>query len=173
MAGASYAHMVIASNGTGTLWAALRESGCNVVSADFRVRTVSTLYTYPDVVVVCGRPEFDDEERDTLTNPVAIVEVLSRSTEVYDRGQEFLDYRSIPSRKEYVLGSQRQMLVEHYLRQPNGQWVLTTYKSPEHSVAFPTLNVSIPIASLDLKVDLLSTPSLRDEGTDPGIPSPS
>jgi Uma2 family endonuclease len=173
MAGASYEHNVIAANCAGELRSSLRDSACNVLASDQRVRTVSTLYTYPDVVVVCGRPEFDVEDRDTLTNPVVIVEVLSRSTEGYDRGQKFLHYRSIPSLKEYVLVSQRQMLVEHFLRQPNGQWVLTTYNSSEQSVAFPTLNVSVPISSLYLKVDLPSSSSLRDEGAEPEIPSPS
>jgi len=173
MAGASYAHTVIAANCAGELRDSLRHTDCNVASADLRVRTVSSLYTYPDVTVVCGKPQFDDEEKDTLTNPVILVEVLSRSTEGYDRGQKFLNYRSIPSLREYVLISQRQMLVEHFLRQPNGQWVLTTYNSPESSIVFPTLNVSVPIANLYLKVQLPSTPSLRDEGADPGVPSPS
>jgi Uma2 family endonuclease len=167
MAGASYAHTLIAANCTRELSTALRDTDCNVVSADLRVRTVSSLYTYPDVIVACGKPKFDDEERDTLTNPIVLIEVLSRSTEGYDRGQKFLNYRSIPSLKEYVLISQRQMLVEHFLRQPNGQWVLTAYNSAEQSVVFPTLNVSIPISALYLKVELSSTPSLRDEGAEP------
>jgi Uma2 family endonuclease len=173
MAGASYVHTTIVGNVSRELGNSLRESDCNVLSSDQRVRTGSTLYTYPDVVLVCGKPEFDDQERDTLTNPVVIVEVLSRSTEGYDRGQKFLQYRSISSLREYVLVSQRQMLVEHYLRQPGGQWVLTTYNSPEHLVVFPTVNVSIPISNLYLKVELPATPSLRDEGTDTRVSSPS
>jgi Uma2 family endonuclease len=173
MAGASYVHTVIAANCAAELRNALRNRDCNVAYSNLRVKTVSSLYTYPDVTVVCGKPQFDDELRDTLTNPVVLVEILSRSTEGYDRGQKFLNYRSIPSLKEYVLVSQRQMLVEHYLRQPTGQWVLTTFNSPEQSVPFPTLDISIPISSPYLKVDLPSTPSLREEGAEPGVPSPS
>ncbi|HVJ84010.1 MAG TPA: Uma2 family endonuclease [Caulifigura sp.] len=172
MAGASYVHTLLAANATAELRAALRDTDCNVVSSDLRIRTLNELYTYPDAVVVCGKPVFDDEQRDTLTNPIAIVEVLSESTEGYDRGQKFLHYRSIPSLREYVLISQRQMLVEHFARQANGQWVLTTFSGPEETVVFPTLDVSIPIASLYLKVDLPASPSLRDDG-DPMSPSPS
>ncbi len=164
MAGASYAHNTLSLNFAGELRSSLRDTPCNVASSDLRVRTISTLFTYPDVVVVCGKPEFDDEERDTLTNPVVIVEVLSRSTEGYDRGQKFLNYRSIPSLKEYVLVSQRQMLVDHFARQPNGQWLLTAYSTPEQSVLFPALNISIPMASLYLKVELPATPVLREDG---------
>ncbi len=170
MAGASYVHITITSNCSRELGNALRETNCNVLSNDLRVRTLNELYTYPDVVVVCGKPEFDDEQRDTLNNPLVIIEVLSRSTEGYDRGQKFLHYRSIPSLREYVLVSQRQMLVEHFARQANGQWVLTTFTGPEETVVFPTLGVSIPIASLYLKVDLPASPSLRDDG-DPTPPS--
>ncbi|QDT53637.1 hypothetical protein Pan44_16600 [Caulifigura coniformis] len=163
MAGASYAHSTITANVSGELRDALRNTDCNVVSSDMRVRTVSTLYAYPDVAVLCGKPEFDDEERDTLTNPIVLIEVLSDSTEGYDRGQKFFNYRSIPSLKEYVLISQRQRLVEHFARQPNGQWLLTTYSSSDQVVQFPTLDVSIPLASFYLKVELSSTPALRDE----------
>lgn len=172
MAGASYAHTTIAGNASRSLGNALRETACNVVSSDLRVRTLTGLYTYPDVVVVCGKPEFDDEERDTLLNPVVIIEVLSRTTEAYDRGQKFTNYRSIPSLKEYVLVSQRQMSVEHFSRQPNGQWLLAPYGSADQDVVFPSLNISIPMASLYLKVELPANPSLRDDGSDSGTPSP-
>ncbi len=167
MAGASYAHATIAGNLTRTLGNALLDAACNVLASDQRVRTVSTLFTYPDVVVVCGKPEFDDDEQDTLTNPVVIIEVLSPSTEGYDRGEKFLNYRSIPSLKEYVLVSQRQMLVEHFARQPNGQWLLTAYSGPDQEVAFPALNVSIPLASIYLKVELPAAPALRDAVDEP------
>src|SRR5205807_4146795 len=89
MAGASPEHVLITANITGALWAQLRRGPCRVYSVDLRVKVNDTgLYTYPDVVVVCGEPQFEAPRRDTLLNPTLIVEVLSSSTEAYDRGDK-------------------------------------------------------------------------------------
>jgi len=97
-----------------------------------RVRVSSTgLYTYPDVVVVCGEPQFLDDRRDTLLNPSLIVEVLSPSTEAYDRGRKFEHYASIPSLSEYLLVASDRIHLDLYARQTSGQWLLTSANGPE------------------------------------------
>jgi Uma2 family endonuclease len=103
-AGASRSHNLIVGNVTGELRAQLRGRPCEVYPADMRVKVSETgLYAYPDVVVVCGEPRFEDEHLDTLLNPTVIVDVLSPSTEAYDRGEKFAQYRKLASLREYVL----------------------------------------------------------------------
>lgn len=124
MAGASREHSLIATNVIRELSNALRTGPCDVHGSDLRVHVPATgLYTYPDVSIACP-PEFPDDERDTLLNPSVLVEVLSDSTEAYDRGKKFENYRSIASLRDYVLIAQDRMLIEHYTRQPNGRWLL-------------------------------------------------
>ncbi len=104
MAGASFAHNKIVGNIVGELRDALRDRPCDVTPSDLRVKIPAVgLYTYPDAVVVCGEPQFEDDKLDTLLNPTVIVEVLSDSTEAYDRGKKFRYYRTIPSLRDYVL----------------------------------------------------------------------
>jgi Uma2 family endonuclease len=130
MAGASRAHNLIVTNLVRELSTALRGQPCEVYPSDMRVRVASAdLYTYPDVVVVCSPPEFEDEHSDTLQNPTLLVEVLSDGTEAYDRGKKFEIYRSIPSLSEYVLVSQDEPLIERYCRQTGGVWALTEGRS--------------------------------------------
>jgi len=124
MAGASRKHNRIVLNLGSGLDSALEERGCDVFVTEMRVLTPdSKFFTYPDVVAVCGEPRFADTEVDTLLNPDVIIEVLSPSTEDYDRGPKFAHYRSIPSLKEYVLVSQHRIRVEHHVRQPTGNWL--------------------------------------------------
>jgi Uma2 family endonuclease len=127
MSGASRAHNLIGGNIFGGLHAQLRERDCEVYTNDMRVKVSPTgLYTYPDVVVVCDEPRFEDDVFDTLLNPIVLIEVLSPSTEAYDRGEKFAHYRQIASLQEYVLVSQDRISVEHYLRQGT-QWLLTEF----------------------------------------------
>ena len=106
MSGASYPHIGIVANAVASLHQQLRRGPCRPLSNDMRVRVTATgLYTYPDVVVVCGEPRFLDDTFDTLLNPTVIIEVLSESTEAYDRGQKFEQYRSLESLAEYVRNS--------------------------------------------------------------------
>jgi Uma2 family endonuclease len=173
MAGASFFHNKIALNIGSELRSALKDRSCDVATSDLRVQTPTEMVAYPDVVVVCGKPEFHDSERDTLLNPIAIVEVLSRSTEGFDRGGKFHNYSTIPSLREYLLVSQRQMRVDHFFRQPSGQWILTSYSKPEEPVQFPSLEVSIPLADIYLKVELPRAPSLHDDGSGETFAPPS
>jgi Uma2 family endonuclease len=125
MAGASRSHVLITTNVVGGLVPRLRGQGCRTYSADMRVLIGPTgSYAYPDVAVVCGDAEFvDDGHQDVLTNPTLIVEVLSPSTEGYDRGAKFAHYRRLPSLREYVLIAQDRVSVERFARRGD-EWVI-------------------------------------------------
>lgn len=127
MAGASRRHNRIVTNLVTTLDNQLRERPCNVYSSDMRVKIPDTgLFTYPDLVVTCGEEAFADSEQDTLLNPLVIFEVLSDSTEAYDRGKKFEHYQSIGSLATYVLVAQDARRVEQYVRQEDGRaWIYT------------------------------------------------
>src|SRR5688500_15943172 len=126
MAGASRQHNTAKENLIGELFTRLKGSPCRTFSSDQRVKVpVTGLYTYPDIVIVCGKPEYDPLDPDTLVNPVAVIEVLSPATETYDRGAKFRQYQQLPSVQEYVLVSQNEPVVERFVRQNDGTWVLT------------------------------------------------
>jgi Uma2 family endonuclease len=153
MAGASRQHNLIATNVAAEFRQQLRERPCEVYQADMRVKISSTgLYTYPDVTVVCGEPQFEDAEVDTLLNPTVLVEVLSSSTADYDRGGKATHYRSLPSLEEYVLISQDQALIEHYARQGPDQWLLTEKHSLDDTLVLASINCRLPLAEIYLKV---------------------
>jgi hypothetical protein len=114
--------------------------------------SVTGLYTYPDVTVVCGEPQFEDAEVDTLLNPTVLVEVLSPSTADYDRGGKATHYRSLPSLQEYVLISQDRALVEHYARQGPDQWLLTERHSLDDTLVLNSIHCRLPLAEIYLKV---------------------
>ena len=114
MAGAKERHNLVTSNVSGELHARFKGRGCKVHSSDMRVKVDTTgLYTYPDVVALCGPARFEDDEQDTLVNPALIVEVLSPPTEAYDRGEKFAHYRRIASVTDYLLISPDRLRVEH------------------------------------------------------------
>ncbi|QTA83487.1 DUF820 [Desulfonema limicola] len=126
MAGASRKHNLIVVNIIASLGYQLKNKPCRVYPSDMRLKIEKTgLYTYPDVMVVCGEEKFGDEKQDTLLNPDIIIEVLSDSTEKYDRGTKFKNYRQIESLKEYVMIAQNAKSMERYFRDEKGQWVLT------------------------------------------------
>ena len=106
------------------------------------------LYTYPDATVVCGEPEFEDNQFDTLTNPMVLFEVLSASTELWDRSGKFRQYREIPSLREYVMITQDRASVERYIRQADGGWLLQEIQSIEDSVEFDSIAVTIPLSEI-------------------------
>ena len=125
--GASRKHNIIAVHVSGELYIQLKERSCEIYTNDMRVKVSSTgTYTYPDVVVVCEEPQFEDSHFDTLLNPTVLIEVLSPSTAAYDRGEKFASYQKLDSLCEYVLISQDKVCVEHYLRQEQ-TWDLTEF----------------------------------------------
>src|SRR5882762_5622787 len=132
MSGASEAHNLATGNIFGELRQQLKDRQCRAYMSDMRVKVRSIgFYTYPDAIVVCGEPQFEDQEVDTLINPTLLVEVLSQSTERYVRIAKTSYYRTIDSLQEHLLVAQHEVRVEQYLRQPNGQWSQTQYTSPE------------------------------------------
>jgi len=135
MAGGTREHNLVAGNLFAELRLALLERPCEVYSSDMRLKIAATgRYVYPDVAVVCGRPAFEDEKRDTLLNPTIIVEVLSSSTEAYDRGDKFAQYQTLPSFQEYVLASQKEPRIEHFRRLQDGTWLLRILRSGDRLV---------------------------------------
>jgi len=154
MAGASREHNLIAGNLFAEIRTQLRERRCETYMSDMRVRVKPTgLYTYPDVVVVCGRPRFEDDVSDTLVNPTVIAEVLSSSTEAYDRGEKFAHYRYVESLQEYILIAQDRMLVEHFSRQGR-QWLLTAFSQPDEILSLPSIECAVPLSEIYTRVAL-------------------
>jgi len=146
MSGATWEHTLIKDNLAGEAGNRLKGGPCQVVTSDLRVKVDATgLYTYPDLVFVCDPPQFEDHVHDTLLNPRVIVEVLSNSTEKYDRGTKFGHYRQLPSVVEYVLVAQDRPLVERYVRQADDSWLLTAFSELTGSFEFGSVAVSIPL----------------------------
>lgn len=167
MSGASREHNLIAGNVNRALGEQLRDRQCEVYPGDMRVKVSPTgLYTYPDVTIACGEPEFEDAEVDTLLNPKVLVEVLSPSTADYDRGGKFTHYRRLPSLREYVLISQDRPLVEHYVRQAQDEWLLTEQSSLQDTLLLPSIECRLPLSEIYLKVRFVAeeTQRMKDEG---------
>ncbi|MBW3625341.1 MAG: Uma2 family endonuclease [Armatimonadetes bacterium] len=149
MAGASLEHNQITHNIGGQLYLQLRGGRCRSFSADLRVKIEETgLYTYPDLVVVCGEIRRDSLDPNTVVNPTLIIEVLSPSTEDYDRGRKFMHYRRIAGLTDYVMVSQEKPWVEHFNRQPDGRWVLTETGDMEDRVALPSIGAEIRLTDI-------------------------
>jgi Uma2 family endonuclease len=153
MAGASPAHNQITLNVAGGINVQLKKRPCLVYANDMRVKVSATgLYTYPDIVALCGPPRFDDNQKDTLLNPTVIIEVLSDSTEVYDRGKKFQHYRTLESLQEYVLIAQQECRVEHYVRQPGNQWTLTETHDLSEVMQLSSIQCQLALADIYDKV---------------------
>jgi Uma2 family endonuclease len=154
MVGGSRPHNHITVNIAASLWQRLRDGDCIVYSSDQRVKVAAAgLYTYPDVTVQCGEPEFEDQQEDTLLNPLVLVEVLSPSTADYDRGGKFALYRQLPSLQQYVLVGQDRAAVEHYVREAD-HWLFSELKGREAVLSLPSLACDLPLADIYLKVQL-------------------
>lgn len=153
IAGASAAHTLIVSHLVRELGNQLKTRDCFVYPTDLRLCVRENgLYTYPDAIVVCGRPKFVDAMNDTLTNPTVLIEVLSPSTEVYDRGKKFEMYRELASLQEYVLVAQDHYSVETYWRRPDGSWLYSSYTSPDDTVTFRSLECAVSMNEVYAKV---------------------
>jgi len=158
MAGASRAHNLIAGNIYAELRQQLRGGPCEVYVADMRVKVSrSGLYTYPDVVAACGEIRFEDDASDTLVNPTLIIEVLSPTTEAYDRGEQFAHYRRLEALREYLLLSQDRVRAEHYVRDGD-RWVLTEASALGDVLTFPSMGCSVRLADVYDRVQLSPLP---------------
>jgi Uma2 family endonuclease len=144
MAGTSLSHFRLQRNISGELYNSLRGSGCEAGGPDLRVR-VSRSYVYPDIVVICGPPILADDRQDILLNPSVIVEILSPSTETYDRVMKFEGYRALETLKDYVLVDQSRVLIEHYVRQDTGRWEIRYYQSLGEELKIDSIGVTIPV----------------------------
>lgn len=163
LAGASPRHVLIVTYTAAMLVGRLRGRPCYTYSSDLRLLVSPTgLYTYPDIAVVCGKPQFEDTREDTLLNPSVIIEALSPSTEAYDRGAKFRQYRRLESLTDYLLISQDRALVEHYERQPDEdspagepgtRWLLTAYQGLDNTVIIPSIGVALPLREIYDKVE--------------------
>ena len=158
MAGGSPRHSLIQTNLTGELRAALKGAPCTAYNNDLRMRVNPTgLYTYPDASIVCGPLELADGQKDVVVNPTVLFEVLSDSTEAYDRGQKFGQYRQIESLQEYVLVSQSEVLVERFQRNPDHTWTLTESRGIDSQLALNSVGITIPLREIYDKVDFSKT----------------
>ena len=153
MSGVSYPHSTILGNLSLTLGSRLKDRSCRPHTSDLRVSTPShDSYFYPDCLVVCDKPVFEEETFDTLTNPTVLFEILSPSTEARDRGEKFWHYRTIPTMQEYVLLSQSAAVVETY-RRDGEQWVLTIAQGLDANMRLESLGIEMPLRELYLDVE--------------------
>ena len=153
MPGASRAHNLITGNTLVEIHFQLRNRTCEVYPSDMRVKVSSTgAYTYPDVVVVCDEPRFEDGHFDVLLNPTVLIEVLSPSTAAYDRGEKFASYQKLDSLCEYILISQDKIRVEHYLRQEDG-WELTEFRSLSDVFQLVSIGCELSLQAIYAKVN--------------------
>jgi len=155
MAGATNRHNRIQGNLFVQLSLALEDGACEPFASDSRVRVSSRAYVYPDVTVVCGERQPFDQHDDILINPVAIFEVLSPSTEKYDRGLKFQLYRTIESLRDYILVNQEQHGVEQFTRQLDGIWGLRDYQGPDEELKIDSIGVAIPLRRIYRRVSIL------------------
>ncbi|MDD5579804.1 MAG: Uma2 family endonuclease [Methylobacter sp.] len=152
MTGASRKHNLITVNIAGELRSQLKKRPCEAYINDMRVKAAEARsYHYPDIVVVCGTPQFEDAHVDTLLNPALLIEVLSPSTEAYDRGGKFAHYRKIPTLLEYLLVSQDQPSIERYMRQGD-VWILTEAVGLEASVPLESIDCILSLREIYDKV---------------------
>jgi Uma2 family endonuclease len=163
MSGASLRHNRLVRNLMRAIDTRLEGKPCEVLPTDMRIKVPTALpYRYADLVVVCGEPVIEELRGvEILVNPLVIIEVLSASTEAYDRGMQFLEYQSIASLQAYVLIAQDRPYITHYARQPNGQWLRTDFYGITASLVLPILECAIPMVEIYRQVPL----RLDDERT--------
>jgi Uma2 family endonuclease len=149
MASGTQRHSLISANCGREFGIVLRGSRCVVFDSNIKVKSeVTGLYTYADVTIACGEQRFFDEEMDVLLNPSLVIEVLSDSTEAFERGKKAEHYRQIASLGAYLLISQDRPHVEQYIRQPSGDWLLRETTGVEAKLEVATLGVAIPMSEI-------------------------
>jgi Uma2 family endonuclease len=156
MSGGSLRHSALKINLAGEVRDALRGTPCRAFDSDLRVRVSPRMYTYPDLTVVCGKPMIADERQDILLNPKVIFEVLSPSTEFYDRGVKFRHYREIESLSDYILVDQDQARIEQFTRGDAHTWTFHDYKDASEMLRIESIGVSIPISHIYERVEFPS-----------------
>jgi Uma2 family endonuclease len=161
--GASRRHNLITVNLAAALNPQLRGRPREAYVGEMRVRIPKRGYVYPDAVVVCGEPQFEDGHLDTLLNPTVLIEVLSDSTERYDRGKKFSFYQTIKSLAAYVLIAQDEYKTEQYVRQPDGRWLLSDHRSPEGVIELASIQCTLALREVYDKVSLPPTDSQESE----------
>ena len=153
MAGASRNHNRIVTNISTSLDIQLKKKDCNNYSSDMRVSIQEGVrYLYPDIVVTCGKEEFEDNNIDTLLNPIVIIEVLSTTTEAYDRGLKFLYYQTIKSLQEYILISQHPHRIEVYNKQVDGDWNYRSFNEIPKKIELKSINCILDTDDVYFKV---------------------
>lgn len=153
MSGASRRHNLISGNLYRELSLQMRGRPCEVYMSDMRVRVnPAGMYTYPDLAAVCGEPLFEDAHLDTFLNPTVIVEVLSESTEAYDRGEKFANYRRLDSLREYVLIAQNKIRIEHYVREDE-YWILSEISDPDTFLRLASLDCAASLSAIYERID--------------------
>lgn len=153
MAGGTLDHSQISSNVVGSLRYALRNKNCRALNGDLKVQLAES-YVYPDAFVICGDVEFAENRRDIVKNPCLLVEVLSDSTEQYDRSGKFEQYRKLPSFREYVLISQQKPAVEVFFRQDDKHWLMTVTNDMDDTVHLQSLDVTLTMREIYEKTAL-------------------
>lgn len=153
MAGATPRHVAINGNIARILGNQCVDRPCQTYANDLRVTVPATgLRTYPDVVAVCGEQQFHPDDKNSLTNPTVLVEVLSPKTEMFDRGEKFAHYRRLESLQEYVLVAQDRMRVEHYARQTDGRWLFAELSEPSQVLSLASVDCQIAVSEIYDKV---------------------
>jgi Uma2 family endonuclease len=149
MAGAGKMHNIVFSNVFGEIFALLKNNPCRPYGSDMRIHIPgNTLFTYPDISIICGNPISFDDENDTVIQPTVIIEILSKTTRDYDRGMKFKLYRDIPTLKEYILIDSENIGVEIFRINTNNHWELEEYKTLQETLVIPTVNISLPMQDI-------------------------
>ncbi len=145
---ATVSHEAIVANLLGEVRTAARGTPGRVFGPQLRTRIPRARYCYPDATLICGSPELYEDRRDTIVNPVAVFEILSPSTESFDRGLKFAAYRDLPSLRQYVLIAQTEPRIEWFVKSPEGFWVLHDASGPGARLEIPSIAAAIPVASI-------------------------
>ena len=149
MAGASISHNSIVGNSLIEIGGFLRDKSCRVFPSDLRIQIeANTLFTYPDLTIFCNEIEKFENRNDTAVNPTVIIEVLSKSTQEYDRGTKFNLYRQLSSLNEYIMISSTEVLVERYVKQSDHEWLFTAYDKAGDCFMIDSINLSVAVKTL-------------------------
>lgn len=167
MSGASLRHVRIVGNLNREIGNSLKGRQCFVGSNDLRVRVTPRAYAYPDIVVFCGQEKLADDQKDILLNPAVLIEVLSPTTERYDRGLKFSHYQLLDSLQEYVLVSQTEPRVEVYRRQPDYKWLYSETRGLESTCRFDSIDCAIPLSEIYYQVQFDPEPDAASSDAAP------